>query len=220
MSHFIRIQTLKKWWQRTLVAIIAAALRLYWMTLRVSLSDEGHQITNSIESGTIFVFWHSNLFAAYTLKKFLKKKRICGLVSPSRDGAWLAEIFNALGIETIRGSSKRRGLSAIGDMVRELGDNTSIAITPDGPRGPACKFKIGTAMTAKKAKADVVVVALKYGHFFTLPTWDKFKVPLPFSRVRVRVEMFRFKDFERTTAEELTTLLEKQLNGMQAKIGG
>jgi lysophospholipid acyltransferase (LPLAT)-like uncharacterized protein len=219
MAHFIQIQTLKRWWQRALVMIIATTLRLYWCTLRVRLSSEGRQIANSIAKGTIFAFWHSNLFAAYILKKLLKKMRICGLVSPSRDGAWLTEIFGTLGIETIRGSSKRRGLSAVGDMVKELGNGASVAITPDGPRGPAYEFKIGTAMTAKKAMADVVLVALKYDCFFTLPTWDKFRIPLPFSKVHVHGKMFRFEDFEHMAAEDLTALLERDLNALQGAMG-
>ncbi|MDR1413480.1 MAG: DUF374 domain-containing protein [Puniceicoccales bacterium] len=215
MTNFHKIQTLKKWWQQAVVAIGVMLLKLYWSTLRIRLSDAAKQTLCSLEKRAIFAFWHSNLFVAYALKKTLGKKNVYGLVSPSRDGAWLTEIFHTLGIDIIRGSSSRNGLSAISSMTEKLLGGAFVAITPDGPRGPKHKFKIGTAMIAKQAKADVVIVATKYNHFFTLSTWDRFKVPLPFSGICVNSKTFYHKDFEHLSTMELSKTFEKGLNDLQ-----
>jgi lysophospholipid acyltransferase (LPLAT)-like uncharacterized protein len=220
MTKVYKVQTLKKWWQRVIVAIIVAILKLYWATLKIKQSDDVKQMLRTLKTKTIFSFWHNNLFVAYALKKLLEGKNVYGLVSPSRDGAWLSEIFHSLGIETIRGSSKRNGLSAIGNMIEKLSSGTFVAITPDGPRGPKYKFKVGTAMIAKKAKADVVIVAAKYKYYFTLPTWDKFKVPLPFSKIYVKCKAFRYEEFEHLPTAKLSNMFEKQLNELQTITDG
>ncbi|MDR1401593.1 MAG: DUF374 domain-containing protein [Puniceicoccales bacterium] len=220
MTKFYKVQTLKKWWQRVVVVIVVGILKIYWATLRVRLSNNGKQILCTLREKTIFTFWHNNLFAVYALKKLLGNKNVCGLVSPSSDGAWLTEIFQLLGIDTVRGSSRRNGILAISNMIEKLSSEVLIAITPDGPRGPKCKFKIGTAMVAKGAEADVVIVAAKYDHFFTLPTWDRFKVPLPFSRILVEGKTICHEDFRNLPAAELSELLEKQLNELQTLTDG
>ncbi|MDR1890943.1 MAG: lysophospholipid acyltransferase family protein [Puniceicoccales bacterium] len=209
---------LKKWWQRVLVTIVVSLLRLYWSTLRIKLTEGTKKVTDEIRGPAIFAFWHSNLFVAYKLFRLLKRK--CGmyaLVSPSRDGAWLTEMFNRLGIQTIRGSSNRNGLSAIDNMAEKLSKGALVAITPDGPRGPAYKFKKGTAMVAKATKANLVLVAPKYNHYFVLPTWDKFKIPLPFSKICVETKTFPKNTFEDLTARELSTVLENELTDLQQK---
>ncbi|MDR1595800.1 MAG: DUF374 domain-containing protein [Puniceicoccales bacterium] len=212
MSRIPRIQTLGKWWQRVLVHIVVVLLKAYWATFRIVLSDEAKRATRAVRGGTIFAFWHENLFAAYSLKNLVSGADMYGLVSPSRDGAWLAGIFDKLAIKTIRGSSKRGGLSAIDVMVQKLAEGASIAITPDGPRGPRHKFKNGTAMTAKRANADIILVAVKYSSFFTLPTWDKFKVPFPFAKICVDCKTFPHESFKDIHTAELTTALGKCLN--------
>ncbi|MDR1173250.1 MAG: DUF374 domain-containing protein [Puniceicoccales bacterium] len=209
---------LKKWWQRILAPIVVFILRLYWSTLGVKLTAECQKVVDTIQGPTVFAFWHNNLFAAYKLYRLLKKRHgVYALVSPSRDGAWLAEMFSRLGLETIRGSSNRNGLFAMDNISEKLTEGAFVAITPDGPRGPACKFKRGTAMVAKAAKANLVLVAVKYSHYFTLPTWDRFKVPYPFSKICVDSKTFPHGTFEDLTVRELSTTLEDELSNLQQK---
>ncbi|MDR2776703.1 MAG: DUF374 domain-containing protein [Puniceicoccales bacterium] len=213
------IHELRKWWQRILVSIVVFILRLYWSTLGIKLTAECQKVVDEAQGPMVFAFWHNNLFAAYKLCGLLKKKHnMYALVSPSRDGAWLAEIFSRLGIQSIRGSSNRNGLFAMDNIFKKLAEGAFVAITPDGPRGPVYKFKRGTAMVTKTAKTNLVLVAVKYNHHFTLPTWDGFKVPYPFSKICVDTKTFPSGTFEDLTVGELSTVLEDELISLQQKI--
>ncbi|MDR2432732.1 MAG: DUF374 domain-containing protein [Puniceicoccales bacterium] len=210
---------LKRWWQRILVSIVVFILRLYWSTLGIKLSAECRKMLDEVQGPTVFAFWHNNFFAAYRLYRLLRKKHSTyALVSPSRDGAWLAEIFSRLGIRTIRGSSNRNGLFAMDNISEKLTEGAFVAITPDGPRGPVCKFKRGTAMVTKTTKTNLVLVAMKYSHYFALPTWDRFKIPYPFSKICVDSKTFLCETFENLTVKEFSTVLEDELISLQQKI--
>ena len=60
-----------------------------------------------------------------------------------------------------------------------------IAITPDGPRGPRYHLHPGAIKLAQLTGAPIVPIQLDCSHRFTFPTWDRFQLPLPFSRIRV-----------------------------------
>jgi lysophospholipid acyltransferase (LPLAT)-like uncharacterized protein len=153
------------------------------------------------------------------LKSMLKKKfPIYGLISPSSDGAWLTAIFDSQGIKSIRGSSRRNGVSAISAAVEKLAGGASIAVTPDGPRGPAHKFKNGTAMIVQRAKVDVIMFVLKYGRHMALSTWDGFKIPMPFSKIHVDAKVLHREKLEGFATGELTSFLEAELKNLQSKL--
>lgn len=165
---------------------------------------------------TIFAFWHGNLFASHLLRKLTAKTSpMYGLISPSRDGAWLSAVFDALNVHAIRGSSGRNGLSAIAETVQKLREGALIAITPDGPRGPMHRVKSGFAMIAQRAQADVIIIALKYFRCIALSSWDRFKIPLPFSKVHADCKMLRCDCFEHMSAEEMTEMLNAEMNDLQ-----
>ena len=63
-----------------------------------------------------------------------------------------------------------------------------IAITPDGPRGPRHELQAGAVKLAQLSGAPVLPIRMRYGRAITLKTWDKFQIPLPFTRVEVVFE--------------------------------
>jgi hypothetical protein len=67
-------------------------------------------------------------------------------------------------------------------MVDYAKNNNSIAITPDGPRGPAFKLKAGAVVTAKKSGLPLVLLGVGYKNKKRLGSWDAFQVPFFFSR--------------------------------------
>jgi lysophospholipid acyltransferase (LPLAT)-like uncharacterized protein len=137
-----------------------------------------------------------------------------GLISPSVDGAWLSSFFSLLGIGSVRGSSGRRGTSALDELQEKLQRGANVAITPDGPRGPAKKFKNGVAVLALRSKADVFLLAIKYGSFWMLNTWDKFLIPKPFSRVNIDFRKVSHGDIQYLPLKKVNLLLERELNSM------
>ena len=66
-----------------------------------------------------------------------------------------------------------------------LGTSLWAALTPDGPRGPARKVKSGVYRLAADLDAAILPVGTSSNRPLFLNSWDRFLVPLPFSRCAV-----------------------------------
>lgn len=159
---------------------------LFWLwqySLRFQYSPQTEKILRS-ERRMLCLAWHNRIFFLATLKFLFRSKfPMTGLVSASKDGAYLAAFFNLCKISSVRGSYMRRGAGAIRDLARTL-KHSDVAITPDGPRGPVHKAKKGFLVVAKITNVRIVLLRLKPHHSIKIKkTWDNFAIPLPFSKV-------------------------------------
>jgi lysophospholipid acyltransferase (LPLAT)-like uncharacterized protein len=68
-------------------------------------------------------------------------------------------------------------------LVREVVDGKHIYLTPDGPDGPSYGIKPGLTFIAKKANAIILPVGGYARHAYVVPRWDRYVVPIPFSRI-------------------------------------
>ena len=107
------------------------------------------------------------------------------LTSKSKDGDLLAKTLKKWKYIVVRGSSSKGGEIALGVMVDYARNKCSIAITPDGPRGPALKFKAGAVITAKKSGIPILLAGIGFKKKKLLNSWDQFQVPYFFSQVKV-----------------------------------
>lgn len=170
--------------QRAAIRVLCWIMRLWQATIRFKCSDETLRMFKSA-SPMIVLIWHNRIFITPMLKlRYRKNFKMSGLISPSRDGAALATLFKYFGVSAIRGSSKRRGVLAIRELVDELKSGGDICITPDGPRGPMYSIKGGALKVAELSGAKVLIIRSRYRRFFVInKAWDKFMLPLPFSTV-------------------------------------
>ena len=90
--------------------------------------------------------------------------------------------IHGLGFNTSRGSSTRGGTGAIRGLLEAGSQRADIGITPDGPRGPACRCQPGVIYLAKRSGLPVVPVGVCYRPSIRMKSWDRFMIPLPFSR--------------------------------------
>jgi lysophospholipid acyltransferase (LPLAT)-like uncharacterized protein len=162
------------------------AIRLWTATLRIEMSAEVRRRLEKTDGPLAVLFWHNRLFAISEIyRRHRSPRSIYGLVSGSRDGAWLAEFFEFAGIKTVRGSSTRHAREAVGALVRAMREGHDIGITPDGPRGPLHDFKGGGLIVARRAQASVLLLGQAFESAWRLRSWDRFYLPRPFSRIRV-----------------------------------
>ncbi len=153
-------------------------------------NEHGREYVDALDSAKepmVFCLWHDELFPLMRMQKQLD---IVTLVSPSRDGEWLALLLERLGLRTVRGSSTRGGVKALLHAARLMKnpENTHpihACITIDGPMGPRHEVKDGAFLLAQKAHAAIVPVRLSIRPSFKVPSWDAFQVPCPFARVDV-----------------------------------
>jgi lysophospholipid acyltransferase (LPLAT)-like uncharacterized protein len=85
----------------------------------------------------------------------------------------------------VRGSTYRGADRALVGLVRELRAGHDVAVTPDGPRGPAGHFAPGALVAAQRGGAPIVSVAVAATRAWRLRSWDGFIIPKPFARVTV-----------------------------------
>jgi len=129
----------------------------------------------------IVCFWHGRLgMLAYAWT--WKDRPFRMLLSAHRDGQLIGQTVAYFGITSIEGSTQRGGTQALRNLLKALRAGDTIGITPDGPRGPCQVASPGVITMAKLAQADMIPVTFSTSHRIRLNTWDRFHMPLPFSR--------------------------------------
>lgn len=175
-------------WRRIAVWPLVSLVRLWASTLRIALTEESERLVR-IAKPTVFVLWHNRLFIAAELKRrFRAGHPMCGLISASRDGGWLAAFYASWGVKPVRGSSSRLGREAATGLIDELRAGSDAGITPDGPRGPVYEMKPGALFVARRSGARLCLLGMDYKSSWRLRSWDGFHLPKPFSRATLHLE--------------------------------
>lgn len=169
--------------RRAAIVLGSGLLRTLASTWRYSIVDESH-LKELRAAGRPFVFslWHGQLLP---LIWHHRGEDVAILVSEHSDGEMIARIAASIGYRLIRGSTTRGGSRALLGLVRELNAGREVAVTPDGPRGPARKYAPGALMAAQRANAPVLPIAAHVDRAWSLSSWDSFVIPKPFARITV-----------------------------------
>lgn len=174
---------------RRIGACVVLLVRIFSFTFRWRLHDPDGLRENPPKSPMIWIVWHNRIFGfPGVYKKYLPDRRGAVLTSPSRDGEIIAKIITSLGAGAIRGSSSRRGAAALVALRAWLSDGYDIGIIPDGPRGPRYKLGPGVVKLAQLTEARVLPVRIEFASFWSFKSWDKFRLPKPFTKVDVYFE--------------------------------
>lgn len=176
-------------------AIMVAYLRLVLATSRFSYAGNTdlQQRARAGNASFIMCSWHSRLImVTHEAQNGLKAH---GIASRSEDGDLAARLLIPFGIGLIRGSSAnprkpskdKGGAAALVGAIAFLRktDDAVVALTPDGPRGPRGRCHHGVATMSIRSGKPVVPMAWASRHAIGLSTWDRFLVPLPFSRITI-----------------------------------
>lgn len=172
------------------IAVVVAwqLVRFFWGTCRIQLRPgfERAQAAVRESKSVIPVYWHQHLlFGAKALLDLRPHGLKVGfLISASVDGTAPAMLVQRVGGHVIRGSSTHTGARALRDYYETIvKQQISPAITPDGPRGPVHEFKPGAVMLSQLAGKPILPISIAASRTWRFGTWDRFELPLPFSRV-------------------------------------
>lgn len=211
------------WSRKLLLWPISIIIRLWLATLQIEIDKTSHAALTNREQPTLFLFWHNVILSAgETYRRFRKGDTIYGLISASKDGAWLSAFFDLLGIGSVRGSSSFRGSQASKELLQLLQSGVDIAITPDGPRGPIYQIKEGLVRFLETANCPFVLAGSTFANCWQLKSWDSFKLPKPFSKIQLNCLYFKnLGEFLKqhlqkpeSTITETINLLENVLNSL------
>ncbi len=177
-------------WRQVLLWPFGLLVRLWGMSLRFEASPDDLRHWTKKDEPVAIILWHNRLFlAAEIVRRYRQGRPAYALVSASQDGAWLTAFFALAGLHIVRGSSSRLGREAAMALVDVLRSGDDVGITPDGPRGPCYEVKPGAVIVARRTRAPMLLVGGEFTTAWRLGSWDRFYVPAPFSRVRMRCEL-------------------------------
>jgi lysophospholipid acyltransferase (LPLAT)-like uncharacterized protein len=166
-------------------------LLLLWMrSWRVKLDAASASILRNCPAPRLILTWHSrSLLMPRLLQRVFPGSAVHCLISPSKAAAWEVAFFESWGMQAIRGSSSRRGVQAMLEMRRALRDGNDVAISPDGPVGPAKRVQHGAIRLAKAAKVPVVLCFSSAQPALRLRTWDRHLIPLPGATIHCQIQL-------------------------------
>ena len=173
------------WPARLLIALGFGIYRLWARTLRLRVEDPHDVIGFVRDQPVIFAIWHNRLLMLpRVFDPSFPTRQSYGLISASRDGDFIANWIERSGYGTIRGSSSRKGVIALRQLMDTLVANGNVLFTPDGPRGPVYQVSQGVIFLAQKSGAPIVPIHMEYSSCWRLKSWDRFVVPKPFATLR------------------------------------
>ncbi len=172
---------LKAWWRTVRPGILAPIL--YPLVLGIGrslrLKVVGFDPFVNPDEALVFAGWHGKSMVPAV---YFRQRGYYVIISHSRDGEIQNGVFTRFGFKAIRGSSGRGGVKALIESVRVLKEGARMALTPDGPRGPSGVVQDGIIMMAQKSGAGMVPVGVAARPCWHVKTWDRYMVPVPFSR--------------------------------------
>lgn len=179
----------------------------------------------------IFCFWHNRLMMIpFVTQKSIKKYsnyKFMILASRHGDGKFVGRVMEKLNLMTILGSTRDKRKSSRGidvssfrKIFKGLKKGYSLGITPDGPRGPNQKINGELINIARLSGAGLVSSSYSCSRFKEINTWDKFKIPLPFSRLCFYADknpIYVDKNADKEEMKKITIELEGRMNSIQEK---
>ena len=185
-----RLTTLRSWLYQLALPVAWVLVKFWWKSCKIVAVEGAHHLSQALASGPVIpVYWHGRqLFCVHHLMSLRALGLNIGFViSPSVDGEIPARLARALGAEVIRGSSNQTGARVLRDYYLAVKQGFSPAITPDGPKGPVYSFKQGPVLLSQMTQRPIVPLSFTSLRGFQFRAWDKFWLPLPFSRVAITV---------------------------------
>lgn len=166
--------------------LLSILLRLLYWSMRWAPHPLLQNDAIAMKAPRIYTFWHNRQVMMPCLCRTAirrgKISRVSTLISAHRDGRLIAKAISYLGLDSIAGSSTRGGVEALTKMIKCLRSGSDLAVTPDGPRGPIYKVKLGALKAAQKSSVPIFPCAYAASSFWRLKSWDQMIIPKPFSR--------------------------------------
>lgn len=188
------------------------------LTVRARFSGES-PVRKMLDSKSpfILVFFHGRQFL---LVHQLRSWPNTIMTSISYMGEIQARILKMFGYKTIKGSSSRGGARVLAEMINHIRRGRIGTFAVDGPRGPFREVKPGAVFAAKKLGVPVVPVSTSaWPSLLIENVWDRYLLPLPFSRALVQFgePIFLDRDFTEESIKQDCRRIGRALEELEAE---
>jgi lysophospholipid acyltransferase (LPLAT)-like uncharacterized protein len=175
--------------QRIMLAVIPRAVwALLWIVSRTwrfeAIAVEGVTplLAGQGAGPEIYCFWHQCVLPCAV---YFRRTRATILISQSFDGELITRTLRLFGFRAVRGSSSRGSSGGLLGLKRVIEDGAPAIFTADGPRGPIYQTKAGPIKLAQTTGAPIGAFHLEPKRAWVVNSWDRFLVPMPFTRIVV-----------------------------------
>lgn len=209
--------------QTILSHALAGWMRFCFSTIRWTHENEAVAEQVWVEGGGVLcTFWHSRIGLSPACWPLDKAQPAKALISLSPDGQFIAKAVALQGIPAVRGSSANKdkadrakgGTQALRDGLKQL-KMGALAITPDGPRGPARQMAEGLPLMARLSGAPALFIGLSCSPAIRLNSWDRAVLPLPFAKGAIVWDIARYP--EGAEIADVVAEWTERLNGVEAR---
>jgi len=171
----------------------------------------------------ILVFWHSR---SMMMTKFWREicdgkfNPVAGLTSVHRDGKLMSKILQKLGLQIVEGSSTKGGVHAFMGALRGLKNKVSLAMTPDGPKGPRQRMSEGVLYISKSSGIPIFLVAVGANKVKFFKSWDRYMLVKPFAKCEFEIAgpYYVDKNEDESEIQKKMLKMENKLNQMSIKL--
>jgi len=176
--------------QATIAWIIATYLKFCYATTRWTYYGQ-EDMAEIWKKSAIAAFWHERVQVGHAVWPKTYPVSPTAILSSNSKSGNISVMINAhFGSHAIRGSSAKKsdpkvnkgGAAAFLEMMRWLKKGGHIAVTPDGPRGPARVMTEGTLKLAQAGGVPLIFFTAAMKNQTRLKSWDKQIVPFPFNK--------------------------------------
>lgn len=199
---------------RRLPSLGASLLCAWHRTCRFLVLGQAHlrEVLDGSRPG-LLTTWH---FAFPSVIYYFRHLNGILMVSRSRDGEWAARLVQALGFQTVRGSSHRGGAQALRTLLRLTRKGHPAGFIADGSQGPPLIAQKGIVWLAAATGLPLVPLSLAADRAWRLPTWDRTLIPKPFSRIVIAAgePLYVPRHVAEEDLEFFRRLLEARLNAL------
>lgn len=187
---------------KTFFSVIGLTCKTQWHGKEALLSLKNQQ------QPWIYSTWHNNVSTGAWA---IRNQNIGIMISNSKDGEFINRCVEKFGNYGLRGSSSKGAMKATKSALKHLKNGSSIAVTPDGPRGPKHKLQDGVLFLAAASGAPIIPFHIECSRQTVFKkSWDKHKIPRLFSTVNIMIgePIWVTKEQLKNNPQELRQLVE------------
>jgi len=219
IKHFIRDLGRTQFALKIISSLAYFYLRIIHKTCKFEVHGAEEFINLCKENaGAIFIAWHGRVLVLPCF--FENNCTLKALVSPHQDGQIIAKILRKYNISTINGSTNDHAATAAVKIVKELNSGTTVAIIPDGPRGPRMKLNKSIVYFAQKTGKPIIGFTYSAKNAMVIKkSWDAMLIPRPYTEgiILPTKPFFVPKDLTEEELEAYRQKIENELNEITYK---
>jgi lysophospholipid acyltransferase (LPLAT)-like uncharacterized protein len=200
--------------------MISWLMRAWFATCRIIEHDVHYrERCREHDNPVIATFWH---YAIVYNFYHMRKESGAAMVSASKDGEYIARLAPLFGFAPVRGSRNRKGMQAMKEMMKFVGEGRHAAIVADGSQGPPQVVQAGSILLASRTGAPILPMLWSASRYYAVNSWDRTVIPKPFSRIDFFYgePLVIPKGLKADGIEEYRLQLEKSLGSLYRKAWG